>query len=148
MGIAIVTPGSGQTQILAIDSTTTPALVTGSANATLADPFGRPRSSLVHVTVTRAVASAMTGVVFALWGSRLGTAGTWVPLLSVKASDAAGVPAQTWTVSASAGTTAYDALMTENLRDWPFVQLTAQAVGHDAVAGDSAAGYVDQAVRR
>lgn len=131
-------------QILDISSATTPALEAATAHSTTDHPYGRPRSTLVMVEVTRAAGpSPMTGATFVLYGSR--DAVTWVgPLRFVKASDATGTVVTSATVNCAAAGTYAEGLATEETRDWPWIRVTAQATGADAGAGDSAAAWVQE----
>lgn len=125
-------------QILDISSTSSPALETASANATTKQIGPGQLIAPIFVSVTRAGGAAMTGATFRCQISRDGT--NWVTVPTALAST--GTVATAHNVTASQGTTAYDALLSENWRGVPFVRVTAQAITNDAVAGDSAAAYI------
>ena len=132
------------TKILDMSATSTPALVSGSygSNDTDGTPYGRPRSTLIHVTTTGKAATAVTAVKFKIMGSRTGATGTWVPLRCVRSGDASGTVAVEHSVAVTASTVTYDGIATEETRDWPFIRVEAKSVTADAAGADACAAWV------
>lgn len=129
-------------RILNITHATTPALVTASYNATTTQPYGAPRSSLIHIQAIRGGGAAMTAVKFKIQGARDPASPVWVDLMGVRLGDSTATVQAEHTLAVSAGTTAEDAIGTENTRDWPVIRIVAKAVTADAVSGDSAGAWV------
>lgn len=130
------------TQILALSASTTPALTTTYATSnTSGFGYGAPRSMLIMVETTGKAATSVTAVKFKVLGSRTGATGTWVPLMATLASGS-GTPAFENSVAVTASTTTYDGLMTENNRDWPYIDVQAKSVSADASGADACAAWV------
>lgn len=129
--------------VLDLNSTTTPALVTASAGNSVPSggkpAGGRPAVGLFALQVDRAGGSSMTGVTFRLQGSRDGT--NWVTLRFTDSSAATAGLLQSLVVAASAGASGYGAIQSAETYQWPYLRLTAQAAGADAIAGDRARGW-------
>jgi hypothetical protein len=131
-------------QILNLTSTSTPRLLVagyGSDQPT-GQPYGRPVDTLIPVAATRAGGSAMTAVNYRARVSRDGT--NWVILPTYKVSDPTKTFAASQSVAVAAGTTVAEGLNPgADGRKWLYLLVEAQAVGADAVAGDSAQAWLE-----
>lgn len=101
-------------------------------------PGGRGISSLFTIHATGKAGTAVTGVKVGLVGSHSGAVGTWVPLLCYLASDAGPTRTarQLQTISVSASSISYDAIMTEDTRGWGYLAIAYQTAGGDMASGD------------
>lgn len=124
--------------ILALSPTTTPALLLASAGSSSGGlGFGWP--AVVEAEVTRTTAG-FTGSVFTVFGSRDRI--NWVQLPVYKASDTAKTLATSVTLSPSQGQSAFEGLVCDVARGWPWIDVRAQATGANAGVGDSCAAYL------
>ncbi len=135
---------AGPVQILTLTAATTPALTQtyATSNAAPGFPYGQPRSSLIYVQTTGKSSTSVTSVKFKILGSMTGASGTWVALRGVRAGDSTGAVGTEHSVACTSSTTTYDAIATEETRDWLFIDVQAKSVGADASTGDSCAAYV------
>jgi len=125
-------------QILALSPLTTPALLTASAGSSSGGVgFGYPVTIQVEVTRTTA---GMTGVAFTVWGSRDRT--NWVQLPVYKSSDTGKTLATSVTLSPSQGASAYEGLVCDAAKGWPWLDVRGQAAGANGGTGDSCAAYL------
>ena len=134
-------------KVLHLTSATTPALVSNAYNVdptygTAGTGCGAPGMWQVFpVQVIRAQASSMTGVSFKIETCRDPLVPVWVTVLARLRGASATTLAQTNTLAASAGTTAEDALICTDCLGAGAVRITAEAIGANAGAGDSASAW-------
>ena len=122
-------------------SLTNPALVSASPTSSSGGfGWGMLDYALFMVQATRAGGS-MTAVKFSVWGSRTGQAGTWVQLPVYKASDTGKTLGADASVAVSSNSTAYDGIICDAAKQWPFLDVRGQAVTADAAANESCAAY-------
>ena len=129
-------------KILSLSFTTTPSIVTGSYSAdpdygTLGIGYGRVAKCILPIQVIRAAASGMTAVKFKIEVCRDPSAPVWVGIPSKLASDPNGTLGLEKTLAVTANTTSEDFLITENAESTGALRVVAEAVTHDAEAGDS-----------
>lgn len=131
-----------ETQVLLISSTTTPALVSASYNASTSIGWGRQRTLLIAIQATRAHLSAMTAVKFEVQGSRDGSTG-WTALIATRLGDSTATAQQEAALTVADATTANDFVSCSVAQNIPFIRVVAKSVTADAGAGDSAAAWVE-----
>jgi len=102
---------------------------------------GGREAGVFPVELDAAGGSSMTACLVGVVVSRTGEAGTWLPVLSVRQKDATRTVAFTHTITASAGATVRDALLTPDTTLWPFISMSYQTTGANMVSGDALRGY-------
>lgn len=133
-------------QILALSSTTTPALVSGSFGS---DPnvgdghgWGAVPKTKIRISATRANGSAMTGVKFEVRG-RWTTSSTWRVLPTYEITDTAQTHAVEYSLAVANNSTADTILVVPDGDAALLLEVRAKSVGADAGAGDSCAAWLD-----
>lgn len=134
-------------KILALSSTTTPALITASYGAdptcgALGIGYGRVVRGVFPIQVVRAAASTMTGVKFKIQVCRDPSAAVWIDIRARLISSATATYAIENTLAAAANTTAEDYLVCDDCESTGALRIVAKAVDANATTGDSCGAWL------